>query len=103
MTDGIELGDGYFFCIAVACCLNDTSYACTDGVFSGEWVAARYAVFNHGTVTDTTVFDLTTLYRDTGPGLVWLSPIGMMELSAGFPLYPYSSSPKIQFSMGAAL
>jgi len=70
---------------------------------STHWFIAGF--FDIGTVSNQNVFNYKSLYKDAGPGIVWLSPLGMMEISAGFPIDAGEdqSKFKIQFSMGPAL
>ncbi len=66
---------------------------------SKSWFIAAF--MDAGNVSDQNLFH--DLKSSAGPGIVWLSPLGMMEFDVAFPLPQEDRGIHIDFSMGPAL
>ncbi|MAR83727.1 MAG: hypothetical protein CMF55_02930 [Legionellales bacterium] len=66
---------------------------------SQSWYVAAF--IDAGNVSDQNLFD--DVKSSVGPGIVWLSPLGMMELNLAFPLPKEDHGIHFDFSMGPAL
>ena len=66
---------------------------------SQSWYVAAF--IDAGNVSDQNLFD--DVKSSVGPGIVWLSPLGMMELDLAFPLPKEDHGIHFDFSMGPAL
>lgn len=56
-----------------------------------------------GNVGNNYALMMSNINVGVGPALVWLSPVGQLELSVAKPISPVSGQWKLQFSMGAVL
>ena len=67
----------------------------------GNWYAVAF--YDAGNVTNENPFNLKNLRQGVGPGIVWLSPIGVLEVTAANAITEPNRPWLIQFTMGAEL
>ncbi|MCB1827657.1 MAG: BamA/TamA family outer membrane protein [Coxiellaceae bacterium] len=67
----------------------------------GNWYLVGF--FDMGNVTDRSAFDLHTMSEGAGPGIAWLSPIGVLELTVANAFTQPNKPWVVQFTMGPEL
>jgi len=67
----------------------------------GDWYLAAF--FDVGNVTDGNPFNSNKWFEGVGPGIVWVSPIGMLEVTVANAINQPNHPWLVQFTMGPAL